>query len=108
MRFAEENCEVSLAAARLGFPVNMIIAGQAGRVHVGMDNEHFALQVQTAIGSEIYILTIILVVSVLVAYGLMYQVVATNDMGESTLATPAFSEGVMFWRTQGHLIAVGP
>src|SRR4029450_3270015 len=28
--FAEENCEVSLAAARLGFPVNMIIAGQAG------------------------------------------------------------------------------
>ena len=30
LRFAEENCEVSLAAARLRFPVNMIIAGQAG------------------------------------------------------------------------------
>ena len=30
LRFAEENCEVSAAAARLGFPVNMIIAGQAG------------------------------------------------------------------------------
>src|SRR4051794_30056423 len=30
LRFAEENCEVSMAAARLGFPVNMIIAGQAG------------------------------------------------------------------------------
>ncbi len=30
LRFAEENCEVSIAAARLGFPVNMIIAGQAG------------------------------------------------------------------------------
>jgi sensor histidine kinase regulating citrate/malate metabolism len=51
-----------------------IIAGQAGRVHVGMDNEHFSLQVQTAIGREIYLLTIIFVVSVLVAYGLMYQV----------------------------------
>ena len=38
----------------------------------------------------------------------VYQVVATNEMGESTLATPAFSEGLMFWRTQGHLIAVGP
>ena len=37
----------------------------------------------------------------------VYQVVATNDMGESTLATPAFSEGLMFWRTQGHLVAVG-
>jgi trimethylamine--corrinoid protein Co-methyltransferase len=30
LRFAAENCEVSMAAARLGFPVNMIIAGQAG------------------------------------------------------------------------------
>jgi outer membrane protein assembly factor BamB len=37
----------------------------------------------------------------------VYQVVATNEMGESTLATPALSEGLMFWRTQGHLIAVG-
>jgi trimethylamine--corrinoid protein Co-methyltransferase len=30
LRFAAENCEVSMAAARLGFPINMIIAGQAG------------------------------------------------------------------------------
>jgi outer membrane protein assembly factor BamB len=37
----------------------------------------------------------------------VYQVVATNEMGESTLATPAFSEGLMFWRTQGHLVAIG-
>ena len=36
-----------------------------------------------------------------------YQLIATNEMGESTLATPAFSEGVMIWRTQGHVIAVG-
>jgi trimethylamine--corrinoid protein Co-methyltransferase len=30
LRFGEENCEVALAAARAGFPINMIIAGQAG------------------------------------------------------------------------------
>ena len=51
-----------------------IIAGQAGRVHVGMDKGYFALQVQTAIGREVYVLTIIFVISVLVTYGLMYQV----------------------------------
>jgi outer membrane protein assembly factor BamB len=38
--------------------------------------------------------------------GTEYEVLATNDMGESTLATPAFSEGVMYWRTQGHLVAI--
>jgi outer membrane protein assembly factor BamB len=37
----------------------------------------------------------------------VYQVIATNEMGENTLATPALSEGLMFWRTQGHLVAVG-
>jgi hypothetical protein len=51
-----------------------IIAGQAGRVHVGLDKGYFALQVQTAIGREVYLLTIIFVISVLVSYGLMYQV----------------------------------
>jgi len=51
-----------------------IIAGQGGRVHVGMDKGYFALQVQTAIGREVYILTIIFVISVLVSYALMYQV----------------------------------
>jgi sensor histidine kinase regulating citrate/malate metabolism len=51
-----------------------IVAGQAGRVHVGMDKGYFALQVQTAIGREVYVLTIIFVISVLVTYGLMYQV----------------------------------
>jgi outer membrane protein assembly factor BamB len=35
-----------------------------------------------------------------------YELVATNDMAESTLATPALSEGVMYWRTQGHVLAV--
>jgi outer membrane protein assembly factor BamB len=36
-----------------------------------------------------------------------YELMATNEMAESTLATPALSEGVMYWRTQGHVLAVG-
>ena len=39
--------------------------------------------------------------------GPVYELLATNEMGESTLATPAFSEGLMIWRTQGHVVAVG-
>ena len=39
--------------------------------------------------------------------GRTYELVATNEMGESLLATPALSEGMMFWRTQGQVIAVG-
>jgi outer membrane protein assembly factor BamB len=39
--------------------------------------------------------------------GPAYELLATNDMTESTLATPAFSEGMMFWRTQNHVVAIG-
>jgi outer membrane protein assembly factor BamB len=38
--------------------------------------------------------------------GAAYELLATNELGESTLATPALSEGLMFWRTQGHVIAI--
>jgi sensor histidine kinase regulating citrate/malate metabolism len=51
-----------------------ILAGEAGYVHVGMDKGYIALQVQTAIGKAVYLLSIILIVSVLVSYGLMYLV----------------------------------
>jgi sensor histidine kinase regulating citrate/malate metabolism len=51
-----------------------ILAGEAGYVHVGMDKNYIALQVQTAIGKEVYLLSIILIVSVLVSYGLIYLV----------------------------------
>src|SRR6266567_115031 len=51
-----------------------IVAGQAGYVHVGMAKGYIALQVQTAIGKEVYLLSIIFVISVLVCYVLMYQV----------------------------------
>lgn len=39
--------------------------------------------------------------------GPVFEPLATNDMTESTLATPALSEGAMIWRTQHHLLAVG-
>ena len=35
-----------------------------------------------------------------------FEVIAENDMGVVVLATPAISEGVMIYRTQGHVIAV--
>jgi outer membrane protein assembly factor BamB len=38
--------------------------------------------------------------------GPAYELVSTNDMTESTLATPALSEGMMLWRTQGHVVAI--
>ena len=51
-----------------------IVAGEGGSVHVGVDKGYIALQVQTAIGNAVYLLTIIFVASVLLSYGLMYQV----------------------------------
>lgn len=38
--------------------------------------------------------------------GPAYELLSTNDMGESTLATPALSEGMMLWRTQRHVVAI--
>ena len=35
-----------------------------------------------------------------------FEVIAENDMGESVLATPAISEGLLIYRTQGNVIAV--
>ena len=40
-----------------------ILAGEAGYVHVGMDKGSIALQVQTAIGQEVYLLSLIVLVS---------------------------------------------
>ena len=39
--------------------------------------------------------------------GPQYELLATNHFGEITMATPAYSEGVLFYRTRGHLVAVG-
>ena len=38
--------------------------------------------------------------------GPAYELLSTNEMSESTLATPALSEGLMIWRTQKHVLAI--
>jgi outer membrane protein assembly factor BamB len=35
------------------------------------------------------------------------EVIATNDLGEVAMATPALSEGAIYFRTRAHVIAVG-
>ena len=39
--------------------------------------------------------------------GTDFTVLATNKMGEVCMATPAISEGTIYFRTQGHVVAVG-
>ena len=39
--------------------------------------------------------------------GPAYEVLATNAFDEPCFASPAISEGVLYWRTLGHLVAVG-
>jgi outer membrane protein assembly factor BamB len=41
------------------------------------------------------------------AAGAQPKVLAANELGEICMATPAISEGVLFFRTKGHLVAVG-
>lgn len=39
--------------------------------------------------------------------GKSYELLATNPMGEITMATPAISEGVIYYRTRFHVVALG-
>ncbi|HVJ28250.1 MAG TPA: PQQ-binding-like beta-propeller repeat protein, partial [Vicinamibacterales bacterium] len=39
--------------------------------------------------------------------GPVFEKIATNDMGASVLATPAISEGRLYVRTQGMVLAIG-
>ena len=38
--------------------------------------------------------------------GPKFQLLATNQMGEVCMATPAISEGMLLFRTQGHVVAI--
>ena len=40
------------------------------------------------------------------ALGEDFQLLAKNELGENCLATPAISAGTLYFRTQGHLIAI--
>jgi outer membrane protein assembly factor BamB len=39
--------------------------------------------------------------------GPVFELLATNKLGEIAMATPAVSEGVLFFRTRGHVVAIG-
>ncbi len=39
--------------------------------------------------------------------GPQFQLLATNPMGEICMATPAISEGLLYFRTQGQIVAIG-
>jgi outer membrane protein assembly factor BamB len=43
----------------------------------------------------------------IVKAGPKFELAETNEVGENVLATPAISSGVVFFRTQNHVIAVG-
>jgi len=44
---------------------------------------------------------------IVVKPGATFTVLATNHMDEVCMATPAISDGTIFFRTQGHVVAVG-
>ena len=39
--------------------------------------------------------------------GEKYELLGTNSLGEISMATPAISEGVIYFRTRGSLVAIG-
>lgn len=39
--------------------------------------------------------------------GPTYELLATNNLGEITMATPAADDGVLYYRTRGHVVAIG-
>lgn len=39
--------------------------------------------------------------------GATFELLATNPLGEVCMATPAISDGTLYFRTRGHLIAIG-
>ena len=69
-----------------------MLAGEAGSVHVGVDKGYMALQVQMAIGKQVYLLTILFIVSILVSYGLMYRV-SWPLLNLTSYAWHSFSDG---------------
>src|SRR5262245_21811286 len=42
-----------------------------------------------------------------VAAGTTFKVLGKSELGETCMATPAISDGVLYWRTRGNLVAVG-
>jgi outer membrane protein assembly factor BamB len=41
------------------------------------------------------------------AAGTDFEVLATSELGETCMATPAVAGGTLLWRTRGHVVAIG-
>jgi outer membrane protein assembly factor BamB len=39
--------------------------------------------------------------------GAAFELISNNAMGEVCMATPAISQATLFFRTRGHLVAIG-
>ena len=68
-----------------------ILAGVAGAVHVGMDTGIIALQVQRAIGRQVYLISIVFVVGVVAAIWLVN--LAARPIGEVLTYAVALARG---------------
>ncbi len=79
----KEVYSVRLGTGRTGFTASGVAAG--GKIYY------------TSEEGDVYV----------VRAGKEFTVLATNAMGEVCMATPAISEGKLFYRTQGHVVAIG-
>ena len=75
--------EQRLGAGATGFSSSPVAAG---------DHIYFASE-----EGEVYV----------IKAGPAFEQVAVNRMGEICMATPAISEEVIFYRTRGHVVAIG-
>jgi outer membrane protein assembly factor BamB len=84
-RTGEQRYRERLGAGKTGFSASAVAAD--GKVYVSSED------------GEVHVLRA----------GPAFEVIAVNDLGETCMATPAVSEGVLFFRSRGHVVAVeGP
>jgi outer membrane protein assembly factor BamB len=81
-RTGEQHYEERLGAGDTGFTASMVAAN--GKLYA------------TAESGEVIVL----------AAGTTFERLATNEMGETCMATPAISEGTLYWRTRSQIVAV--
>jgi outer membrane protein assembly factor BamB len=79
----QRHYQARLGDGRTGFSASAVAAG--GRLYY------------TSEDGDVYV----------VKAGPAFEILATNPLGEVAMATPAISDGTLFFRTRGHLVAVG-
>jgi outer membrane protein assembly factor BamB len=82
-RTGQKHYEQRLGSGTTGFSASPVLAGS---------NLYFSSE-----EGEIYV----------VKAGPKFELVGMNTMGEITMASPAVSDGVLFFHTRGHMVAIG-